>query len=740
GIAKLLEPRAGEQNSGDENTAPTSLLGTAGYMSPEQIQGGPVDQRSDIFSFGCVLYEVITGQQPFRGHSVVDTMHRIAYEEFVPAAQINPLVSRDLQRVVRKCLQKDPEARYQSIRDVAIDLREIALEQKRGPIPGAVRPRSTAMRTLSWSVAAVAMMLAVLLTYPILRQSSVKAADRADQPQKESAWPVELSRVTNTGNAGPAAISDDGRYVAHVRSDGDKQSLWIKQVATGSFIQVVSPIRASYTWVALSPDGNYIYFSRADFPEFNIQNLFKVPILGGEVRKLIANVDGCAALSPDGQRVSFARFDAVQRDRVLYVADADGTNERVVIKRRFPDFFTWSVAWSPEGKRLALLMGTESTTPVVKSGDDGPQGRLHMYEVDVESGALRPLFPRGFPGVTSLVWLRDDTGFLVGVGGKQPPQIWFVPYPEGQPGKLTNDLTAYSQITATADSKTVVALRGEMTTNLWIVDRDDPRHPRAITKGANLYGLDGAPRWLPDGNIITPQFDGRANLKVLSPDGQILRSTTEAWDQANPVISADGSRMVYLSNRSGPSEVWVSSLDGSDARQITHAGRVDFVSMLPDGQSVIYNTSGEDQFAWRVGIDGGRPVRITDKPTSRPTVSPDGRWILCRYRDARPGKPLWRTALIAVDHPGPPQFVERPLYGGGPRFEWYPDSRHFAYLDSQGGVPNIWLQNLDGGDPEQLTFFDSGEIYSFSPSPDGRKLVVTRGEANSDVVMIRNFR
>jgi Tol biopolymer transport system component len=163
---------------------------------------------------------------------------------------------------------------------------------------------------------------------------------------------------------------------------------------------------------------------------------------------------------------------------------------------------------------------------------------------------------------------------------------------------------------------------------------------------------------------------------------------------------------------------------------------------MPDGRSIVYLTNGASQFAWRVSIDGpGQPVRVTNTPTSRPSVSPDGKWLLCRLRSTEPNKPLWRTAIVALDGSAAVRFYDGPRFGGPPiLLQWHPNGRAFLYVDFAGGVSNIWMQDVAGGEPRQLTRFESGDIFAFDIARDGKRIVFSGGETTRDAVLIRDFR
>lgn len=141
-----------------------------------------------------------------------------------------------------------------------------------------------------------------------------------------------------------------------------------------------------------------------------------------------------------------------------------------------------------------------------------------------------------------------------------------------------------------------------------------------------------------------------------------------------------------------------------------------------------------------MSIADGKVEQLTDKPTNSTRVSPDGRWLLCRYRQPEPGKPLWRTALLPLQQNQPIRFFEVPRLGGPPKLDWLPDGKSFSFVDWKDGVANIWIQSIDGGEPRQVTFFDSGSIYGYDWSPDASRLVVSQGNPVSDAVLISNFR
>src|SRR3989449_2485913 len=375
GLAKLIEPQHISQTSPQgvsevatailqQHSKPGVVLGTVGYMSPEQAQGrvNEIDHRSDIFSFGCILYEAITRRKAFEGKDAIDSLNKIIREQPKPIANFTPDVPYDLQRIVRRCLAKDPEERYQTIKDVAIEIKEVRRElQGRAGIDTTVPPASTVGSTIHEgadashisaaptslsptpssihpssaeyifgeikrhkTVASVVVAL-VLLVIAGIGYGIYKWVAKQSKPAP-AFQSAKFTRLTTSGQASDAAISPDGKYVAHVKSDAGQRSLWLRLVAAMSDTQIVPPSQQNYYGITFSKDGNYIYYVMGESNNPTTRALYQVPLFGGASQKVIEQVGSPVSLSPDGTRLAFVRGGPTQT--ALVVANADGTGER----------------------------------------------------------------------------------------------------------------------------------------------------------------------------------------------------------------------------------------------------------------------------------------------------------------------------------------------------------------------------------------------------------------------------
>ncbi|MEK6284251.1 MAG: protein kinase [Acidobacteriota bacterium] len=382
GLAKLIEAAEPAASSAEDpleaatavmdKTRPGMVMGTIGYMSPEQAQGKHVDQRSDIFSFGCILYEAATRHKPFQGDSLIDSLHKIVYGQAPPIGNSNPDAPAELQRIVRKCLAKDPAERYQSIKDIAIDLRDLIKEYDSQPrVSGMYAAQPTLTQSYPPHTGQHAAQLAVtdaqsVVTAPSgavasgpvsgITQTSMGKGGHGrriaigagllllavtaaislyflvGQKQSKITGPAfqntAISKLTSTGRALGAVISPDGKYVVHVVKEAGTQGLWVRQTATSSNVPIVPPDEGEYVGLTFSRDGNYIYFVKGA-KGASIRSLYQVPVLGGTPRKLIDDVDSPISFSRDGKRFAFDRHSASESS--VIIANADGSGEQTLL-------------------------------------------------------------------------------------------------------------------------------------------------------------------------------------------------------------------------------------------------------------------------------------------------------------------------------------------------------------------------------------------------------------------------
>ena len=737
GLAKLSVKKsadASEATAVRHDTRDGALLGTVAYMSPEQVQGKAVDHRSDIFSFGSIVYEAATRQRPFVADSDVEVMHKIIHEKPAAIDSIAPQVPAELRRLVRRCMAKDPDKRYQSMKDIALELSEIVDEFEELSASATSASRSvpsdvfsspgSPRRLVRAAIAAVAvlalgaMAVSVFLWRESRRPVSGAVAFRS----------LNIARLTSSGNVLSVAISPDGKYVAHVtHTDDGRWNLSVRQVATNSDVTVVSGSPTRLTEVAFTPDGHYLYYTRAETESgAGYSSLFQIPALGGPPRKIAFDVDTAPAFSPDGKRIAFGRGYPPEGMNGLIVANADGTGERELLRAPRLGRGPVTPSWSPDGSKLIIA---------ARSLEGGVHTKI--LEVDAATGKQRSIGSTRWRLVFDTQMLPDASGIVLAgfPGDGWNPQVWLQPYPDGEAVRITNEVNAYTSISMTSDGKTLSSIVESFDSDIFVTDPGDASGGTVLTGGtADHNPFDVA---VAATGAVVYEFDRGRGLDVAIVDGPgaAPRMLTSDATSAAPDISDDGKTIVFQSRRvGGVPRIFAIDAEGGNVRDLAPgAGPV----IARDGSFVVYVTPTSDLL--RVPIAGGTPQKVATRTNGNFAVSPDSKSLAYQYwKRAEGGREMLYLTVVPLAG-GTPTMDVPFAFGNVARLRWTPSGDGIAYIRNTGNGSNIYVQPVSGGEAKQVTRFRSGTIFSFDWRRDG-KLVVSRGDQRSDVVLISNFR
>jgi Tol biopolymer transport system component len=424
------------------------------------------------------------------------------------------------------------------------------------------------------------------------------------------------------------------------------------------------------------------------------------------------------------------------------MANVDGAEEKKLAERSPPDFFNFEgggPAWSPDGRIVACATTNFSDNTYTS-----------VVGVNVENRAETPLTSQRWPiqeaiyGFGRLAWLSDNSGLIGTVAGpgRSLPQLWHLSYPQGVARKITADLNNYADVSLTANSETLAAVRFERLINIWIAPGGEASRAKQITSGSGREdGVRGL-AWTPDGRIVYRSIaGGQPDIWLMAADGTGNKQlSVSAFNNIDPAVSSDGRYVVWGSNRTGAFNIWRMDIDGSNPKQLTHDKGEWFPQYSPDGSWLVYRaySAGMANSLWKMPLGGGAPVRLTDEFAWMPAISPDGKQIACNYLE-RASMRKWQIAIIPFVG-GQPRFIEHSAPSSWRPIRWTPDGRALTYSITRGGVSNIWVHPLDGSPPKQFTDFRDGLIFDFAWSRDGKQLALSRGLINSDVVLIRDFR
>ena len=765
-----------------------AVMGTVSYMSPEQTAGGEVDARTDIWSLGVVLYEMLTGRVPFRGKSASHTIVSILDDEPPPLAAHLPDAPESLQDIVSEALTKDREARMQTAKQMLSRLQRIrrrldagvsldhsvppnaiheslpggdgAAAWGRGPAHTTLPPRHTTARSDDLLRATAVGVGAHRTEPPAARRGRLalyaalcaaalaavsfglyKLSPRWRQTAAAPFAPLgsmKMTKVPATGATVTAVVSPDGKYVARVVLEGGRVSLRLRQIATTGERDLV-PADETTQFVGaptFSRDGAYVYYVAGRRGQL-FRELFRVPLVGGEPQKLVYDVDSGVTLSPDGRRVAFRRHVPKTREDTLVVADAEGGGERTVASYKLPERID-APAWSPDGSVVAYTV----------SGTDDDGYYVNIQAAPAAGGEVRKVSAARWRSIGNVMaWLADSSGLVFAARDREslpstPTQLWYVSYPEGSAQKITNDLNYYSSASLTADSRTLLAKQGRDTANVWVAPGADASRARQLTTGGG-DGFSGG-SWLPDGRLLyDSDASGSTDVWVMNADGTGKRQlTNDPNTDSAPVASPDGRYVVFRSNRTVGWGIWRMSPDGTNQKELVR--NVDNTQgqtqVSPDSRWVYYVSRGEAgrPAVWRVPLEGGDPSKVLEEKVGFVRLSPDGRRLFSIHVESEPGARQKLYVFPAEGGAAVREVTDLPEAMSWP--DWSPDGQALDYLDTREGVSNLWRWPLAGGRPRQLTDWKSDFIYRYWWTPDGRALTVARGNSATEIILIQNFR
>jgi len=770
GLAKLTEkvtalqgPASQGSTLGTVRTDSGVIMGTVNYMSPEQIRGVGVDVRTDIWSLGVLLYELVARRRPFESETQGDTIVSILHGDTTSALNQIPDTPHELQQILSKALARKTDDRYQSAEEMATDLRQLRrrievdspIERTGAHLAASltgdpVHPKTDLLEparstsSLEFAVNEIkrhktgaALIVGFLLT--LLAGVGFGLYKLAGRTASTAAFKnVKMTRLTAIGKVKDAAISPNGKYVVYATEDDKQQSLWVRQVATGSSVQIVPPMDVVYWGLTFSNDSDYVYYVKNEKSGGPFNNLYLVPALGGASKKLLEQVDSAVTFSPDGRRLAFVRDNLKKEETEVVLANTDGTDVKTLATRKAPDRFasdlTTRIAWSPDGKTVACAASSADAA-----------GYYHqVIGVSVDDGSQKPLTSQRWVNVAQVTWQADGDGLVMiataqGAGREATPgQVWHLSYPSGEARRITNDLDRYRDVSLTADASTLITVQTNRVSNIWVAPKTDLTHIRQITSGT-MDGSSGLV-WTPDGRILyQSEASGKPDIWVMNADGSNQRQLTQDGDRnVRPQVSPDGRYVIYASDRTGRTNVWRMDVDGGNPKQLTDGKSNSHPHFSPDGRWVVYiSRDNGNATVWKVGVDNGQPIRLTDPTANLPVVSPDGKQITCFYWDEQVNPP--RGVMIFPFEGGPPtrRFNISP-HTDGFALSWATDGRAILYIDTR--LANIWSQPVDGGEPSPLTDFQGDQVFNFDYSPDGKWLAVARGRVTDDVVLISDLK
>ncbi|WP_433975874.1 protein kinase domain-containing protein [Tunturiibacter lichenicola] len=716
GLAKLMQsktPLDGNEPTRAHATDPGTLMGTVGYMSPEQVRGKSVDHRVDIFAFGAILYEMLAGKRAFQRQTSADTMSAILNEDPPGISQIVRTTppGLGLKRVVHRCLEKNPEQRFQSASDLAFALDALS----ESGISSAVVVEASVQRgeteVLLWSVGLIAVIcLAAVAYYVVVRRERVPFEH------------YSIQKVIDSKHVNMVAISPDGAYLASVTQDSnDNQDLRIHHITTGSERSILHEPDYKYRDLVFSPDGGYIYFRmdplHASKPDWGDE--YRIPILGGQPTRVLERVDSHITFIDAGHRLCFFRFDNTAGTFSILSANADGGDEKVLANYRKP--LPWAAACASNGRFAAsfdYLNGAES--------------------LDLASGSKRTLASYaalGYVWLDDLLWASSGKGiFAISKrNNMSAKQLSFLSNPGGKLRQLTNDISDYYGLSVTADTQTIATT---------IYNRNTTFAELSLAKPTNLEERQSGDlhwfTWMDNKRIV--ESDLRTNLKVFDLD---KNETTN--------VSTPKSDQYFHPSRCGPdalvvtggpldidiTHIYMVSLDGSRPTQLTKGTSDLFPECSADGKWLFYvdNLELTHPVLVRQSLQDGVAQRVK---VSNPwyDISADGKLLAAVDDDVSPP----RLRILSTDSLREIRGFPMSRDARESEIAFSVDCKSVFYTVRTGANTTIWRQPIDAATPEETARIPGKFVFWIRPSPDGKRLGLTIGTPTSEAILLHETR
>jgi serine/threonine protein kinase/Tol biopolymer transport system component len=715
GLAKLVRPEENHETVtlASPATLPGMVMGTVGYMSPEQVRGEPCDARSDIFSFGAVLYEMLTGKRAFKRETSAETMTAILRDEPQALTDAGWQGPPELQRILVRCLEKNVARRFQSASDLAFAIESLSATPTGTPTSKKVLQPKSSRAWIPWVIAA-ALLLGVAVW------DMFRPAAPANPLEK-----AHFTRVTDFESV-EAAISPDGRFVAFVSDHDGPFDVWLTQVGTGRLINLThgnaGPLPGPLRNVGFSGDGSEIWIGGGDVG----LRLRLMPLTGGAPRNFLGEETANLAWSPDGERIVYHTF---TKGDPMFVADRTGANARKIFGGQ-PGLHNHFPTWSRDGRWIYFVHGTPATREMDLWRID-PDGRnperLTQRNTDIA-------YPTLVGDRTVFYVARDEDG--------SGPWLWAFDLKRRDSRRVSIGLEQYTSVQASADGRKLVATISNPVAGLWTVPILDRVAPDRVAEEHDVK-----PFTVPTERALAPRFGG-SSLFYLSSlgtgdglwrlrDGQ----ATEVWKGADgalletPAVSPDGARVAIVLRRNGKRQLHVLSSDGAELQPIAEGIVAQGTSCWsPDGKWIV--TGGSDATApglFKIPFEGGSPVRLVSGPALNPVWSPDGSLIVYAGTNVSTFAPL-----LAVRPDGTsvklPQITVRRL---GERVRFSPDGKSLIYMQGLLASQDFWLLDLSSMKSRPLTRLQNrAAMRTFDVTSDGKQIVFDRLRENSQVVMI----
>lgn len=789
GYAKILDfglakPTIGQDFGTEDatmqlvNTQPGMVMGSVRYMSPEQARGKQTDERTDVWSLGVVLYEMITGENPFEGETISDSLAALIHVE--PKSIEN--IPEEMHWILRKALKKNSNERYQNIKDFSLDLKDLRsqIEQyftDNGMVPlsntvsvarqetsenktllhqtfssenRTVRKktwvntqRNTAVNDVGWRILPI-LITAFTVTVAAGAWFYLPVLFGKPLPVFQS---IQVSSKTDNGKSHSATVSPDGKFVAFVEIQEGKHRLVVRQLSTNTTIENVPASLKRFIQPTFSPDGEFIFYVQV---ENGVGTLYRVSTLGGESKKILTDIDSRATFSPDGKQLAFIRHNPTDGGDTVFTADSETGITEPFIDTKSVDYDKFiDVVWLQTREKMLIAGYKNISQPL-------PKVKVITADMDAatrrigEPEELATLNSEGWVAAQSFKFLSNDEGIIF-IGKRNTEdnmQIWHSSIPDGALKQVTTDTSDYASLSVSSDGNTIITTKVDRISSLVSYNPSTKETRQVVGDSKTFLGHAGVSQ-MPDGKILFSRITGKdINIYSIEKDGSSEKKLiSDNHFNFSPTSTPDGKYILFSSNRNNSFDIWRMNADGTAPVRLTDSAgaRDGQIQVSSDGKLVFFsreNSDGGKGTLMKVSIDGGEVspmLPVGAASNVMPQISPDGKLIAYMSMKYDPKTANFEaTVKVAELKDGViGKAISEMDISINNRFKWSPDGKTLTFIQRKG-FNNLVKVDLQTKKETVLTDFKSGDLRDFLWSKDGNSLLIVRGVTNSDIVLIKD--
>ncbi len=546
----------------------------------------------------------------------------------------------------------------------------------------------------------------------------------------------KFTRLTTGGKVTNAAVAPDGRQIVFSQKEGAGEGLYLRQTETGAQTEILPPQDAEFVGLAVSPDGKFAYFSVFSKNSVGI-TLSRVPFAGGAPEPIPdIETDVSVSFSPDGKKIVFTESHNSLKETHLKIADADGANQRILLKtvgenRSLPTFRASPVAWSPNGNEIACA--------VRETDESGSFYKILL--VDAETGREKYLSEKSWRTIENIVWKdAENLAFIEYELNSPVKHIWQISRANGEARQMTTDLNGYEWLSSAGGN--LFTLQKNVFSSLHVADFAESAN---ALQPKQIFGESGVIEnvgWSRDEKILYNSWaSGKNEIWKIAPDGTAPRQLTADSNLTfHFAVSPADNSLVFSTLENGKTSLAAADSNGQNIRRLTD-GALDISPVFtPDGENIVFRRGASLATLWSISVKGDKPPeQLTGYQATHPAISPDGKQIAFHFMDYGSQNPHWKLGLIDRESRRFLNELEFPVPVTQRETVWNPKNNLLTLVFGSGVNSRIFLWSVESGKFQTFETGAAGKISAFAWSPDGSRIVFSQIFEKSDIVSLDNF-